>query len=51
VDGLRMLETQWTPPAEALSGLVHGEYRWTVEALDPQGKPIAQSDPASFWIR
>lgn len=50
VDGIETVDTFWAPPPEALPALPSGEYRWTVEALDPAGQVVARSGEATFNI-
>ncbi len=50
LDGLRVDDTEWSPPDEALPALTPGEYRWQVEAEDQNGNPIARSGQEQLQI-
>jgi hypothetical protein len=51
LDGLRVEGIEWMPPFDALPAFTRGEYRWSIEALDPSDQPICRSKPELFRIR
>ncbi len=50
VEALPVDGTEWIPPDEALPGLVRGEYRWSVEAMDETGTVLAKSAERTFRV-